>query len=513
MTSSVRRGPGRFFAAALLCMGLFASLALAEPVLHELFEPDPAEDLLLGATTQRGALPAAIMTPSGAIAAPPETSGKGLVYGGLGSLARQQSYRLDPFTAPPERVSYDDPFRPATVPYKRSFAFDSVDDDLSLRVKDEELTRVKFGGAAGPEEDVFFASLDVDLVSSEPVRIVSVAAGARVLKMQSEPSLELEVLKDSADNWFLSAPTTGRVHLLMEVSAPRRAFGSLGPLGNWRRVAPNEEASEAVRSAAAPVLREIRVDRSLAPSEALERLVGYFRSFSPSRETPRALSARDLYLELSLARRGVCRHRAYAFVVTATALGFQARLVQNEAHAWVEVFDGEMFVRVDLGGAAMGLEARSLDPGLPLHEPPRDPFVWPPGQTGGLELGRSVVRSSARAQGGWPSASEPGLDRPPGLTQNDSPDPDAAIELKLSQDRVLRGQPLGVKGIARLGRRPCAYSRVDLVWQEGNQGPVPLGSVATDAQGRFEGQIPVPHAATVGDGVVRAALGTRCGTP
>lgn len=511
MTSSVLRGPRRFFVLALSCVGLFATWALAQPVLHELFEPDPAEDLLFGATTQSGALPAAILTPSGAVGLPPETGGTGIVYGGPGSAKQEQSYRLDPMTAPPDRVSYDDPFRPATVPYKRASAFDFVSDDLSLRVRDEELVRVQFGGPAGPEDDVFFAALDVELVASEPVRIVSVAAGARVLKMQSTPERELEVLKDSAENWFLVGTSSGRVHVVMEVSAPRRAFGALGPLGNWRRVAAEDEPSERVRMAAAPVLGAIRVDRTLAPSDALARLVSYFRSFTPSNESPRATTARDLYQELSLAKHGVCRHRAYAFVVTATALGLRSRLVQNEAHAWVEVFDGDGFVRVDLGGAALGLEARSFDPRLPLHEPPRDPFAWPKGQTGGLDLGRSVSRSSARITSGWPSASNLGTDSAPAPMERGFSEQEATLELTLAQKNVQRGRPLRVQGFARLRGRLCPFARVDLVWDRPGQAPSPLGSVATDAKGRFEGQVPVPRGAAVGDGVVRATLGTRCG--
>jgi transglutaminase-like putative cysteine protease len=41
-------------------------------------------------------------------------------------------------------------------------------------------------------------------------------------------------------------------------------------------------------------------------------------------------------LDLARGKRGVCRHRAYAFVIVAQALGIPARFVQNEAHAWVE---------------------------------------------------------------------------------------------------------------------------------------------------------------------------------
>jgi transglutaminase-like putative cysteine protease len=66
----------------------------------------------------------------------------------------------------------------------------------------------------------------------------------------------------------------------------------------------------------------------------------------------------DLYLDLARGGKGLCRHRAYGFVVTARALGIHARFVQNEAHSWVEVQLPDVgFLRIDLGGATHGLTA------------------------------------------------------------------------------------------------------------------------------------------------------------
>jgi len=507
MSSSCQKSPRAFFASALaLGLAAWAPWVLARPILHELFEPDPAEDLVLGATSQRGGLPAAIMTQSGAVAVPEAPAEQGPIYGGAGEGRRQPVYQLDPFTAPPSRVSYDDPFRPATVPYKRLYSFDHVAPDLSLKVRAPSLVKVPVGGQAAPDEDVFFASLTVDLVPSEPVRIVSVAPGARVLKMQSDPERSIEVLEDSAENWFVQSDRGGRVHLVMQVSAQRRAFGRIGPLGNWNRLgAP--EASEEVRAAAGPVLSAIRVDRTLAPSEALSRLVGYFRSFEPSSEAAKATTPRELYRELSLNRRGVCRHRAYAFVVTASALGLSSRLVHNEAHAWVEVFDGDGFVRIDLGGAALDLDMPALDPSLPLHVPPRDPFFWPPGQSGGLELGRAATRSRSAVRDGWPSASSSALEVPPAAPVQAE---NVTIALSLDRAQTRRGRPLQVSGVVRREGGVCASARVDLAWVQEGGAMTSLGSVATDAEGRFEGQVSVPPGTPPGDGVVRATLGSPC---
>ena len=88
----------------------------------------------------------------------------------------------------------------------------------------------------------------------------------------------------------------------------------------------------------------IGVSRAQAPREALRRLVSYFRAFAPSEDPPTGHD--DVYLDLALSQKGVCRHRAFAFLVTALGLGLPARMVTNEAHAWVEVSDSRRWHRI-----------------------------------------------------------------------------------------------------------------------------------------------------------------------
>jgi hypothetical protein len=89
---------------------------------------------------------------------------------------------------------------------------------------------------------------------------------------------------------------------------------------------------------------------------AIMALTEHFRSFLESSEAPD--NTGDMYLDLCHSLKGLCRHRAYGFVVTARGLGIPARFVQNEAHSWVEVELPENgYVRIDLGGATHGLTA------------------------------------------------------------------------------------------------------------------------------------------------------------
>ena len=67
-----------------------------------------------------------------------------------------------------------------------------------------------------------------------------------------------------------------------------------------------------------------------------------------------------MYLDLALSRRGVCRHRAFAFMITANAAGIPARYVTNEAHAFAEIWVPERnWIRVDLGGAALDMDVNN----------------------------------------------------------------------------------------------------------------------------------------------------------
>jgi hypothetical protein len=137
---------------------------------------------------------------------------------------------------------------------------------------------------------------------------------------------------------------------------------------------PATQLPATARAAAARVLPRLGVDASMPFAAGLDRLVEYFRSF---RAGPPPQDGGDIFEDLALGQVGVCRHRAFAFLVAARALGVPTRYVQNEAHAFVEVRapDGR-WRRVDLGGEAPSLDVKGADR-VRLHTPPPDPFPKP----------------------------------------------------------------------------------------------------------------------------------------
>jgi hypothetical protein len=274
------------------------------------------------------------------------------------------------------------------------------------------------------------------------------------------------------------------------------------------------------------VLGQLGLSRQVPPATALAVLVAHFRSFAPSDELPVAASGPALYRELVLSKKGVCRHRAYAFVLTAHGLGIPARFVRNEAHAWVEVGDGKLWHRIDLGGAAGRFELGTR-PGAPPHQTAPDPYPWPEGADAGLESAANAGPPAQNGPGngngapGNPSGAAGGggpADAPPAPRTGGAPssftapvtparalDPERArIALSLEQEDVRRGMPLRVTGRVDSPGGACAHARVDLSVQ-GPVGEVLIGSIPTDAEGRYDSRVTIPFDLDVGDYTLRAS--------
>ncbi len=537
--------------ASIAAASLVASAAVAAgPVLHTYFEPDPEEDLALRATTAGGKMPAALDTPSGTVRAPDvakEPDQSELAYGGTSTPSSvDASYRIDRDTTRPDTVSYDDPFIPAVTPFKRLYAYDSVDNSIELVVHDKNLERVTIGGHVASGDDQFYGDLVVDLAEDTPVRIPSVGPGVRILAAHTNPKVKFEVLRDGADNWFIRAPARKRVRLVLQLAIRRASFGSDFADVGWSALARRVPLLPAhAAQAGSEVLTKLGVSKALSPRQALLQLVQHFRAFSPSTTRPQARGI-ELYKELALEQKGVCRHRAYAFVITALALGLPARMARNEAHAWVEVFDGSIWHRIDLGGAAGEMQTE-LDPNQPVHQPPEDPFAWPEGSESGLDMagralggGNSSSGNGSSASGSGPSSQgvpqpspsavgpfgpDGGLSAVPaplgdvdggaGVTQEEEEDPrpEAKVAMRTTTTQARRGEPIPVRGRIEADGKGCAGVRVDFALRAQDGRTIPIQSLAAGQDGSYSGSVVVPPGVDVGDYelIVSTPGDQRCG--
>jgi hypothetical protein len=490
------------------------------PVLHELLPPDPGEDLSFGTTTLDGDLPAALQTPSGLATAPDPRrppDPRRVYAGSTTDDGPETTYEPDRDTRRPDVESYDDPFSPATAPFKRLRAYDAVDAAYTLRVQNRALRPVPVGGAVGPGDEPFYGDLSVDLVPGQPVRIPTVGPGARLVRIHVEPAVPVTVLRDGADNWFVRGASPGRVRLVVELAIARAAFGSDFADVEWSELDKLGHPQPAThRAAFLEVAQAIGVSRALRPREAVRKMVAYFRAFAPSDDPPRGRD--DIYLDLALSRKGVCRHRAFAFLVTALNLGIPARMVVNEAHAWVEVGDGALWHRIDLGGAARQLDT-APDADKPAYVPPPDPYAWPDARDSGQDLAeRARAEEQERQPPGGPgtassaSPSASGPAAPSGSAQGAPPassstaevdapkGPEAELAIKAVDGDVRRGFPLHVKGDVTAASAPCAHARVDVVLRgRGLPDAVLVGSLSNQDHPAFDGAVVVPRDLPPGD--------------
>jgi len=526
-----------------------ASAQSRGPILHEPIQPDAREDVALSVVLD-GDLPAALETPSGIVRAPdplrppsPADPSYSANHGGDGP---SDTFQPDRNTRRPDVLPYDDPFTPSTAPFKRLSAYDMVDASFALHVRVPRLVSVptRASPASDGSEEPFFADLVVELRPGAHVRIPSVGPGARIVRAHAgvgAREIAFQITRDGAENWFIEGAQPGKARLVMELTAPRASFG--GEFGNprWSDLPVIPSVPSNVAASAAIVASKIGVSRQMAPRDVVRSLVAYFRSFADSDEPPSGKA--DIYLDLALSQKGVCRHRAFAFLVTALSLGLPTRMVVNEAHAWVEVNDGAFWRRIDLGGAGRTLGA-PLTNGV-AHDDPPDPFPWPSGATRGEDLaGRSRSEAPGSSTGpargtspakpsGSSSAVDPAAPKgtapastfgPPGSTTtslqpsaSDPKDerPPSTISLAVGDSDTRRGGPLHVRGAVTADGEPCGNVIVEIVVREvARQGRETfVGSVATDAKGTFAGALVVPSTVHVGDYDVaaRTAGDIRCG--
>ncbi len=176
---------------ALLALGFaLGGLASVAPASSARRRPDPARAHparpARGPRDARlldGELPAALQTPSGIVGAPdPRVSCRPATDSAYRSGSEHDVFVPDRDTRRPNVSSYDDPFTPATAPFKRLEAFDAVRADYELYVRDDRLVPLAVGAPPGRDDEAFYADVVVDLASDARIRIPSVGPGAHIVR-------------------------------------------------------------------------------------------------------------------------------------------------------------------------------------------------------------------------------------------------------------------------------------------------------------------------------------------
>ncbi len=290
-------------------------------------------------------------------------------------------------------LRYREVFSPSVAPFKRTHAFDAVDELGRLTVRDPSLRPLQVGAvpSSWPRERIarFTGDVQIELAANAPTAIPSVAADQAVLSYRTEPEVPVGFFRDSAGNLFVRAETSRTVHLSYVLAAPQWAFvtpggsvpNDLPGATSLRGPEPEPTVPAFLATTYERVLSHAGARREQPFSVTLNTLVRYFRAFRDA-DLP-ASGDSSVYLRLALGGVGACRHRAYAFALTLHALGVPARYVGNEAHAWAEVYlKGTGWTRVDLGGWDVNLRDESAAREHFVPENP-DPFPRPSGYANG----------------------------------------------------------------------------------------------------------------------------------
>jgi transglutaminase-like putative cysteine protease len=541
---------------SMIRSSLFLSVVLvagnprAEPILHE-YVPPPGKSSA-GSWARRGRLPPSIRVDDRTLAQPRDPLGaRPGVERTLETPAdrRRRRFVPDRSTRQDGVLHYQAVFNPSVVPFKRDNALDAVGPGYVLRVRDERLVPLSLTHTApAPDRDLFWGSVALRFRPGQAVPIPSVAPSAQIRSYTTTPQVRVQFFRDSGDNfWARARGYSGPLRLIFLTDAPKRYFSphSLPPTVTTADVPPalRPQLPPSVRSTAQQVIVRVGVKRNATIRRQLDRLVAYFRNFEPGR-LPRITG--DTYLDIALSQQGVCRHRAFAFVVTAQALGLPARFVHNDAHAFTEVFVPRFgWIRVDLGGASQGLQVHN-GARKAVHNPGPDPFPRPsrfarnysrlsgPGVRGirpsqRLRPARRRVAlrrydRSRGASGGPGSAAAGGRGTGPAVASpsaegeampSDAVDPDAPppaprktrtqIVVYTTARTVYRGERLSVWGKVVGGGTGAAGLRVEIVLSEHGQEGDLLGAVVTDADGNFRAALPVQRTVKVGRYRVYAA--------
>jgi hypothetical protein len=212
-------------------------------------------------------------------------------------------------------------------------------------------------------------------------------------------------------------------------------------------------------------------------------------------------------------------------MITANALGIPARYVENEAHAFVEVwFPERSWQRIDLGGAALRLEVSGGEDKT-IHRPRADdPFAKPPeyGKNGSYSQLQGDIKGLSDRQladkhrpldqsppsgavgdaggggGGAGSAFSPDRISPDPSLPAVPPDPHKHtpnLRITIADASAYRGAQLHVEGIVTVDRNPVTDHTVTVFIAPAgsdHHGAVQLGIATTGPDGTFRVDLPIP---------------------
>ena len=294
--------------------------------------------------------------------------------GSSGGLRYGDSY----YVVVPDRGGYPDViicyavFDPYLLGLKRQTAVDSIRDDYLMYIADDSLKPLPLSRKY--REEIFNAELRAILKADNLISIPSVSPDAEILEYSTEPSVNIKFYKDGADNFYVKSEASGEVTLRFKMTADSDYFSGYIPEHLTLDDIPQEilhKPPKKVQDKAQIIIKRIGLEDERNLKTITNKLTDYFSTFGCGIIPSKSVEP-DIYLAIAKYKQGACRHRAFAFFVTANSIGLPTRYVVNECHAFVEVFvPTQGWERVNLGGCG-SWENRNTE-GKKPHEPKTTP--------------------------------------------------------------------------------------------------------------------------------------------
>ena len=277
-------------------------------------------------------------------------------------------------------VVIDEVFDPGLGAMKRLKAYDRIlSDGQTLDVASPQLRPA----AVDPTlqyTNFIEGSFNVQFRAEEPIPIFSPHPKARLESFSTDATLPGSVtfFRDGADTLYALAHVDRvvKLNLTFRVSRDYYSFdvspGARVTEYPYGPALPRPVVPAKLQQDAQLVLARAGVQDTGNVKQVVDGLSAYFRSFTEG-DIPPPTEVESLYLALALGEHGCCRHRAFAFMVTAQSVGIPTRVVVNEAHAFVEVAtpDGHWH-QVNLGGCGTYRVNNPLN-SQPLFDQAEDP--------------------------------------------------------------------------------------------------------------------------------------------
>lgn len=242
-------------------------------------------------------------------------------------------------------------FDPYLLSLKRQTALDSIKEDYSMYITDPSLKQLPL--SHNYRKEVFNAELIADLRTGKHISIPSVSPDAEILEYSADPNVNIKFYKDGADNFYVKSDASGEVTLRFKMTADSDYFSGYIPEHLTLDDIPSEvlhKPPKKVQDKAQIIIKRIGLEDERNLKTITNKLTDYFSTFGCGIIPSKSVEP-DIYLAIAKYKQGACRHRAFAFFVTANSIGLPTRYVVNECHAFVEVFvPTQGWERINLGG-------------------------------------------------------------------------------------------------------------------------------------------------------------------